>query len=150
MAPVVSDSTQSLSPAEQRKLRRRIARIQQRFPQVILQVVVHHFPLEHPFSMHVFWLFNAGNFAGGSTRGKDNRALMIALDPNRSESAIIPGYGLESLLKTEALDHLLELAGPAWENKRWADGIFRVLDGLDQLLESVALPDVASIEGGEF
>ena len=101
--------------------------------------------------MHVFWLFNAGNFAGGSSRGKDNHALMIALDPNRSESAIIPGYGLETLLKTEALDHLLELAGPAWENKRWADGIFRVLDGLDQLLESVALPaEVASGEGGEF
>jgi len=54
-------------------------------------------------------------------------------------------------LKTETLDHLLELAGPAWESRRWADGISRVLDGLDQLLESIALPeDTIRSNNGEF
>jgi hypothetical protein len=61
----------------------------------------------------------------------------------------MPGYGLEPFLKTETLDHLLELASPAWESRRWADGISRVLDGLDQLLESIALPEEAG-ERGEF
>ncbi len=94
-------------------------------------------------------LANSGNFAGDSHRGKDNHALLIALDPSRGEAAIMPGYGLERFLKTEALAHLLELAGPAWEHARWADGIFGLLDGLDRLLESIAFPEdgAASLEG---
>jgi uncharacterized membrane protein YgcG len=149
LAPVVADTTRQFSATEQLKLKKQIARIQRRFPQLVLQVVMHEFPAEHPFSMHVFWLFNAGNFAGDSKRGKDNHALLIALDPARGEAAIMPGYGLEPFLKTETLDHLLELASPAWESRRWADGISRALDGLDQLLESIALPEEAG-ERGEF
>jgi uncharacterized membrane protein YgcG len=150
LAPVVADTTRTLGTAAQAVVKKRIAEIQQRFPQVVLQVVMHTFPEEHPFSMHVFWLFNAGNFAGDSRRGKDNHALLIALDPTRGESAIIPGYGLEPFLKTETLDHLLELAGPAWQTGRWTDGLLRVLDGLDQLLESIAIPEDRRSTSGEF
>jgi len=151
LAPVVADTTRSLGAAAEAKLKLRIAEIQRRFPQLVLQVVMHVFPEEHPFSMHAFWLFNAGNFAGDISRGKDNHALLVVLDPARGEAAIVPGYGLESFLRTEALDHLLVLAGPAWENSRWADGLLGVLDGLDRLLESIAIPeDPAAREKGEF
>lgn len=151
LTPVVADSTRSLSASQQGKLKARIASMQRRFPQLVLQVVMHQFPTDHPFSMHVFWLFNAGNFAGDSRRGKDNHALLIAVDPSRGEAAIMPGYGLETFLKTEALAHLLELAGPAWGHARWADGIFGILDGLDRLLESIAVPeDGAGSLKGEF
>ena len=150
LTPVVADTTRRLAAADQLKLKKTVARIQRRFPQLVLQVVMHEFPAEHPFSMHVFWLFNAGNFAGDSHRGKNNHALLIALDPARGEAAIMPGYGLEPFLKPETLDHLLELAGPAWEKSRWADGIFSVLDGLDQLLESVAIPEETAARHGEF
>ena len=75
----------------------------------------------------------------------------FAIDPARGESAIMPGYGLEPFLAAEAVDHLLELAGPAWENGRWADGILRVLDGLDQWLETIGLPDEGTVlAAGEF
>ncbi len=151
LAPVVADTTRSLGATAEAKLKLRIAEIQRSFPQLVLQVVVHVFPAEHPFSMHAFWLFNAGNFAGDSSRGKDNHALLVVLDPARGEAAIVPGYGLESFLRAEALDHLLELAGPAWENARWADGLLGVLDGLDRLLESVAIPEeAASLKNEEF
>ena len=140
LSSVVADSTRQLSEAEITKLRKRIIEIETRFPQLILNVVMHHFPTEHPFSMHAFWLFNASNYAGNSRRGKDNHALLLTLDPARGDSAIVPGYGLENHLKTEALDHLLHLASPAWQAQRWAEGIAQVLDGLDQLLESVAIP----------
>lgn len=151
LTAIVADTTQSLSASDQAKLKSRIAQLHRRFPQLVLQVVVHAFPAEHPFSLHVFWLFNAGNFAGEDRRGKDNHTILIALDPGRGEAAILPGYGLESFLKTTALDHLLELAGPAWEDSRWADGISRVIDGLDQLLESIAIVDESLAHvGGEF
>lgn len=138
--PVVADTTGQIEPQDQARLKKRIAAIQRRFPQLVLQVVMHVFPEEHPFTMHVFWLFNAANFAGDSKRGKENHALLVALDPNRNEAAIMPGYGLEAFLKTETLDHLLELAGPSWQDSRWTDGFMRVLEGLDQLLESIAIP----------
>ena len=150
LAPIVADTLALLKSSEQAKLKNRISQIQQRFPQVILQVVVHSFPTDHPFTMYAFWLFNAGNFAGDSRRGKDNHSLMIALDPTRAESAIVPGYGLETFLKPEALDHLLELAGPAWVESRWTDGLLRVLDGLEQLLEATATPGETALPKGEF
>ena len=149
LTPMVADTTGLLPMTDDAKLKKRIIRIQRRFPQLVLQVVIHAFPAEHPFAMHVFWMFNAGNFAGDIRRGKDNHALLVALDPVRGEAAIIPGYGLENFLKTETLDHLLELAAPAWQSARWADGILGVLDGLDLLLESSAIPEEAP-EHGEF
>jgi len=149
LTPWVADTTGLLPSTDEAKLKKRITRIQRRFPQLVLQVVLHAFPADHPFSMHVFWMFNAANFAGDIRRGKDNHALLVALDPVRCEAAIIPGYGLENFLKTETLDHLLELAGPAWESGQWAEGILGVLDGLDLLLESIAIPEEAG-DLGEF
>ena len=149
LTPMVADTTGLLPLSDDAKLKKRIIRIQRRFPQLVLQVVIHAFPAEHPFAMHVFWMFNAGNFAGDIRGGKDNHALLVALDPVRGEAAIIPGYGLENFLKTETLDHLLELAAPAWQSTRWADGLLGMLDGLDLLLESIAISEEAP-EHGEF
>lgn len=141
LAPTLADTTQSLNQVEQQKLKKEIARIHRRFPQLVLQLVIHQFPNEHPFSMHAFWLFNAGNFAGDSRRGKDNHAILLALDPARGEAAIVPGYGLEPFMKPETLDHLLKLGDTDWQNAKWAEGLLHVLDGLDSLLESIAIPD---------
>ncbi len=141
LEPEVADTTGLLTPADREKLRRSIARLQRRFPQLVLQIVIHVFPPEHPFSMHVFAMFNAANFAGGLRRGRDNHALLLALDPVRGEAAIIPGYGLEEFLETAALDPLLHLAAPHWQATRWADGLLGILDALDPLLESIAIPE---------
>ncbi len=151
LSPMVADTTQTLQPAEVTKLKKRIGEIQRRFPQLALQLVMHRFPEQHPFSMHVFWLFNAASFAGDLNRGKDNHALLLAIDPARGESALMPGYGLEPFLTREAVDHLLEMAGPAWQGGHWTDGILRVLEGLDQWLETIGVPEEASVpEKGEF
>jgi uncharacterized membrane protein YgcG len=151
LTPMVADTTRSLTASDHTKLKRRITGMQQRFPELSMQVVMHQFPEEHPFSMHVFWLFNAAAFDSEGGRGSHNHALLLAIDPVRGESAIMPGYGLEPFLNHEALDHLLELAGPAWANGQWAGGILRVLDGLDQWLETIALPhEAAAPVKGEY
>ncbi len=98
LTPLVADTTRTLDLADHHRLKRRLRKIEERFPQLVPQVVVHHFPAEHPFSTHVFWLFNTANLAGDSRRGRDNHSLMIVLDPSRGEAAVIPGYGLEVFL----------------------------------------------------
>ncbi len=138
---MVADTTGLLKKGIAGKIGKVIQKIQRRFPQLVIQVVMHRFPVEHPFSMHAFWLFNAGAFAGEAKRGKDNHALLILIDPYRQESSIIPGYGLEPLLKQEALDHLLEMSGPAFQSSKWQLGLELVLEGLEQLLESVSIVD---------
>jgi uncharacterized membrane protein YgcG len=144
--PVVADTTGQLKGALAGKMRKAIQRMQRRFPQLVVQLVMHRFPVEHPFSMHAFWLFNAGAFAGEGKRGKDNHALLILIDPFRQESAIVPGYGLEPLLQQEALDHLLEMSGPAFQAAQWQVGLEILLHGLERLLESVSVPQ----EGIEY
>ena len=148
--PGVADTTGLLGAAGESRLRKRIAAIRRRFPQLVPQVVLNAFPAEHPFSLHAFWLFNAGKFAPDSQRGTGNHTLLVVLDPVRNEAAIVPGYGLEPSLEPAARQHLLELAGPAWEKQLWADGLIKLLDGLDRLLESVALPDGKEAPLGEF
>ncbi len=151
LSPIVADTIGCLRGGDSTKLNRRIQKLQLRFPQLIVQVVMHRFPAEHPFSMHAFWLFNAGAFAGEFKRGKDNRALLIVVDPYRQESAIVPGYGLEPLLKQEALDHLLEMSGPAFGDGKWLIGFEILLDGLELLLETVSSEGETQPNGvGEF
>jgi uncharacterized membrane protein YgcG len=151
LAPAVADTAGVLRRADHARLHMRLAAMRRRFPQLVPQVVIHRFPAEHPFALHVFWLFNAANFAGDSRRGGANHALLVAVDPGRGEAAIVPGYGLEAVLPASALDQLLELAGAPLEQERWAEGILRLLDGLDLLMESMGRPDQGEqVPPGEF
>lgn len=143
ITPLVADTTGTLRSTDHKRIRRGLERLQRRFPQLVPQVVMHRFPAEHPFSMHAFWLFNSADLAGTSRRGGENHSLMLTIDPYREEAAITPGYGLEPFLTSKSLDRLLDLASPAWQEQRWTDGILRVLDGLDLLLESISLAESA-------
>ena len=141
LTTVVADTTGLLKKSTIRKVNKEILRIQKHYPQLIIQVAMHGFIPEHPFSMHAFWLFNAGAFAGEAKRGKNNHALLILIDPYRQESAIVPGYGLEPLLQPQALDHLLEMSSSAFQAAKWELGLEVMLDVLEQLLESVTVVD---------
>ena len=135
---VVGDTTGQLRTGEINRLKREIGKIHRRYPQLTLQLVMHCFPNEHPFSMHAFWLFNAGGFAGESKRGAGNHCLLILVDPVRAESAIVPGYGLEALITEDAISHILEMAGPAFESAKWEAGFQIILEGIERLLETVS------------
>lgn len=147
--PVVSDTSRLMRSKETTRIRKRIERLQVRFPQVVVQVVLHAFPHTHPIGLYAFWIFNGGIIAGHANRGRNNHAILLLVDPDRGESSLMPGYGLEPFLRPGTLEHLLELASPAWAQSRWSEGILRVLEGLDQLLESVATPmsEMAAVEG---
>lgn len=151
LAPVVSDPAGLLGAAAQRKLWARITRLERRFQGLVMQVVVQDFDESQPFRLHVFRLFNAAALCGEAIRGANNRALVLAVSPRGGEAALMPGYGLEPLLPLEALDALLALAAPPWREGRWAEGILRVLDGLDALLEGASEPtDAHGLAPGEF
>ena len=135
----VADLAGVLPKGDAAKIAKAIGRLTWTFPQVSLHVLLHVFPEDHPFDLHVFWLFNCGGFSMESQKAGENRSILLAIDPALGRSALTVGYGLEPFLGDEALDHLLELAEPAWRNGEWTRGILEVIAGLDRLLESAAL-----------
>ncbi len=135
----VSDLAGALPKGDARKIAKAIGRLTWTFPQVSVNVLLHLFPTEHPFELHVFWIFNAAGLSPESQKGGENRSILLALDPAQEKSALMVGYGLEPYLGDEALDHLLELSEPAWKSGEWTRGILELLGGLDRLLESAAL-----------
>ena len=139
MAQGVADLAGVLPPGDDLKIGKALSRLMWTFPQIKLHVLLHVFPEEHPFDLHVFWLFNCGGFSSESQKAGDNRTILLALDPSQERSALMVGYGLEPFLDDEALDHLLKLAEPAWIAGDWTRGILEAITGLDRLLENTAL-----------
>lgn len=134
----VCDNTGVLSKSEIQKVVKAGSKLTWAFPQTQLHVLLHEFPREHPFALHVFWIFNCGGFSTEHSRGGENHSILLALDPVQGKSALTVGYGLEPFLNDEALDHLLELSEPAWKRGDWARGILELITGLERLLESAA------------
>jgi uncharacterized membrane protein YgcG len=135
----VSDLAGVLPKGDAKKISKAIARLTWTFPQVSVNVLLHLFPAEHPFELHVFWIFNAAGLSPDNQKGGENRSILLALDPGQGKSALMVGYGLEPYLGDDALDHLLELSEPAWKAGEWTRGILELLAGLDRLLESAAM-----------
>jgi hypothetical protein len=135
----VSDLAGVLPNGDAKKITKAIDRLAWTFPQVRLNVLLHQFPTEHPFELHVFWIFNAAGLSPDNQKGGENRSILLALDPGHGKSALMVGYGLEPYLSDDALNHLLELSEPAWKAGEWTRGILELIGGLDRLLESAAL-----------
>ncbi len=136
--PGISDADNLLTPAEIRKIRRRLLRLRDRFRQIETQVILHRFPPQHPFSLYAFWIFNGGFLSGQSNRGSANFAILLLLDVSRREAALIPGYGLEPYLSATALEKTIAEGAPAWAADHWAEGLIWTLEALETLLESTA------------
>jgi hypothetical protein len=139
IGPGISDLAHALPKGDAKKITKALHRLTWTFPQVSLHVLLHLFPTEHPFDLHVFWIFNGGGLSPESLKGGENRAILLTLDPAQEKSALMVGYGLEPYLGDEALDHLLELSEPAWRAGEWTRGILELIAGLDRSLESAAL-----------
>lgn len=134
----VSDLLNLLPAADLKKVHKAIARLKWAFPQVQPHVLIHNFPADHPFELHVFWIFNGGGISIESARGGDNHTILLVLDPNQRRSALMVGYGLEPFIDDASIDQALEKSDAAWRANQWTRGILDAFEGIDQLLERAA------------
>lgn len=133
----ICDQVEALDRRSYTRIRRRIERIDRRFPQVRIQILCRSFPRDHPLALYAFWIFNLGGISIGEEKGGDNHTVLLTLDPLAKKSAITIGYGIEPFIGEADLERLLDLGESAWQEKEWGQGILRVLDGLELLFESV-------------
>jgi hypothetical protein len=134
----LDDPERRLHNGSAKRVKAAIHRLHKRFPQITMQVTLRGFPAEHPFDLHIFWLFNEVMISGEGSKGGDNRSILLAVDPTRAEASLMVGYGLEPFLGQNAMDHLLTLAGPMLQRREWMEGILTILEGLERLLESAS------------
>jgi len=115
-----------------------IERLERRFPQLSVHVMLREFSLEHPLEVQVFWLFNTAGFFAEDTKGGRNFGVLLALDPPNGRSALMIGYGLEPFVPAEMLDEWLDLGEPAWQQADYVAGIVKVLRNMESRLQEIS------------
>jgi uncharacterized membrane protein YgcG len=115
-----------------------IERLERRFPQLSIHVMLREFSLEHPLEVQVFWLFNTAGFFAEDTKGSRNFGVLLALDPPHARSALMVGYGLEPFVPDEMLDEWLGLGEPDWQRADYAAGIAKALRNMESGLREIA------------
>jgi uncharacterized membrane protein YgcG len=130
----LTDSSRVLRRSAADRVRRALEHFHRRFPQLAAHVVLRDFLPKYPIELQAFWLFNTAGLCKAQDKAGCCRTILLAIDPPQGLAALTLGYGLEPFVRDEALDRLLELAGPAWRGGHFASGILTVLQGLEALL----------------
>ncbi len=133
----ITDFASCLRDAEQRRLERAVSVFQERFPQSRLGFVLKAFRSDFPLGTHLFWLFNSSGFARENLKLGRNRDILVGIDTRHRLAGLTVGYGLEPFLGREALDHVLRMAVPEFQEGRYAAGIQTIIKGLSLLMEAV-------------
>jgi uncharacterized membrane protein YgcG len=147
LLPGLTDSSRVLRRRAAERVRRALEAFSRRFPQLTAHVVLRDFLPQYPIELQAFWLFNSAGLSKEEDRLGENRTILLVIDPPQGLAALTVGYGLEPFVRDEALDHLLELAEPAWRGGYFGDGILTVLQGLEALLADAceSLPATAGL-----
>lgn len=120
-----------------KRITRALGKINQRFPQVEMHVLIGKFSIQHPLATHLFWFFNQGDFCASNRKGGKNHSILLGLDPRQGRIGLIVGYGLEPFLPQKALDDALEKAHPYLGNGELAKAILTVIHSLEELMGAI-------------
>lgn len=137
--PGLENTARLLFRREMAQLQFRLDELKHKYPQVVLHLIVHEFPVNYPFDLYLFWIFNVAGLSEESHRGGDNHDVMLAIDPVQKRVGFVFGYGLEPFVRQDAVEQLLALTEPVLKEKRWMDAIMSLIDGLDLILETAAI-----------
>ena len=123
-----------LSDRDERKIRATLALLARHFPQVQVSIVLEHLRPGVPLGAYTFWLFNRGNLAQPITSGGDCQLILFVVDARELHLSCMVGYGLEPLLREEALQEIVAIADPSLKEHHYAEGLLLALQRLDKEL----------------
>lgn len=144
----ITDLSETLQGSDEKAIRAASATFSRRFPQCTLFFVLNRFPPQFPLSMHLFWLFNAGELSDETHKRGHNRDILIGLDPEQQCAGLIVGYGLEPFLPQTALERVLECATPQLQRGQFCAALTTIISQLSQLMEGICteLPTMLGLE----
>ncbi|MDB6118788.1 MAG: Psb32 and founding protein of phosphatase [Verrucomicrobiaceae bacterium] len=138
LKPDVTDMAGELSKKELNMVRKGIARLEHRFPQVRCAVVISSTPPNITLPLHAFWLFNKGGLTSALERGGANRLVLLVLDPEAEKLACMIGYGLEPFVSEGRLLASMQAALASLASGEIGAGIVACMDHLGTHLAEVA------------
>jgi hypothetical protein len=129
----IEDLAALVSSWQMRGIRRKVDAFQRQFPQVMVHVCVGEFPIDQPFELYAFWLFNRGAIGSSAPVGAENFDMLLVIDPQSKRAATMLGYGWENLLQRDQLQAVWSRMEPYVMQGKWQRGFLVWLDFHRQL-----------------
>ena len=145
----VSDTTGVLRAGDIRRIRKRIATFERRFPQTGFSAVFTALGPEVPGATYAYWLFNRCNPAGELSQGSTNRHMFLLVDVAGRGAWITVGYGLEPFVGADHLRRCLEKGQPHLSEGHYVAGVIAILSEAEVVFREIikSLDRVFGVEG---
>lgn len=131
---MVFDAADLWTTAEIGKMKKRLDRMQRRFPQIhwsIYSVDAGDVPNLRLFG---FWLLNASPLAEGETEELRSWTILVIFNGASGKVALVPGYAAEPWVSDDQWQRALAEMSESWQaGKRWA-GLKRFFDASEKAL----------------
>lgn len=133
--PGVSDMAKFFSAGEIEKLRNRVKKFEQRFPQVFLSFITSRLPEKAPVKPYMFWLAERAHPFPDSLSGTNARGVLLCFDCENMRTGLQLGYALEELISPTDLEDCLQVSDSYSEKNRYCRGLIEVIEELELCLE---------------
>lgn len=133
----LTDRARSLTTGEVNRLGKLLRRFEQKFPQSVFSVFVTDLPAEATVGEFAFWLANRAQFGSVEAVGGFNFDLLLVIEAETGNAALIVGYGLEKLILEDDLNVALKAALPALRSGKLARGIRLCVEEMTRQLTEI-------------
>lgn len=133
----LTDRASSLTQGEANRLGKLLRRFEKKFPQSVFSVFVTDLPAGTNISEYAFWLANRAQFGSVEAVGENNFNLLLVVEADTGNAALIVGYGLEKIISEDDLNAALTAALPALRQGRLERGIRRCVEEVTTRLTDI-------------
>jgi uncharacterized membrane protein YgcG len=139
----LTDRTGQLSLRAMAELRQLLSLFERKFPQSLFSVFVIGPVHGGTISEYTFWLANRARFSSLEVVGGENFDLLLGIDSDAREAALVIGYGLEAYVNEHDLLQALAEATNAFRAGDYARGIRNCVEFMMNRMRDI----VKTIEG---
>ncbi len=134
----LTDRASSLTSAEAARLGKLLHRFENKFPQSVFSVFVTDLPAGTNVGEFAFWLANRAQFGSLEAVGEYNFDLLLVVEADTGNAALIVGYGLERIILEDDLNVALTAALPALRDGKLECGIRLCVEEMTRQLSDIS------------
>jgi uncharacterized membrane protein YgcG len=135
----LTDTAGVLRRNERERVQAAMSRITRRYPQLFVVIYTGALGEIANFRQFGFWLLNRAAFEDVPLAQPNAAGILITIDPESKAAGMVFGYLLDPFLEESDTFDCLARAHAYWLEGRYAEGILKVLDQLDRVLQKRSL-----------
>lgn len=130
----LTDSAGVMRRKDRERVDAAMDKIARRFPQLFVAIYTHSLGEVANLRQFGFWLLNRATFVDLSLKKTNAAGILLTIDPESKAAGIVFGYLLDPYLDESDTFDCLARGHAYWLEGRYADGIVKCLDHLDEIL----------------